>query len=388
MDESFDVVIAGGAIMGAMTAYFLASDPVFRGSIAVVERDPGFARASTTLSAASLRQQFSIPANIRMSRFGLQVLREAGERFGADVALGWDEGGYLMLASAAGLPVLQANHAVQQAEGADIALLDPAGLAARFPYLNVEDIAAGALGLSGEGWFDAHALLAAVRRTIRNLGVRLIEGEVTSVDRADGRIAAVGLADGRRLRCGALVNAAGPSAGRLALLAGVALPVAPRKRCVFVLHCRTPLPHLPLLVDPSGFYVRPEGAYLIAGMPPEHDPDAEGDFEVDWPLFEETLWPALAHRIPALEEVKAVRAWAGHYEMNLLDHNAVIGPHPEIANLYFINGFSGHGLQQAPAAGRAIAEWITHGRSVSLDLDAFGYRRIAQGRPYRELNII
>jgi len=188
----------------------------------------------------------------------------------------------------------------------------------------------------------------------------------------------------------ALVNAAGPRAGRVAAMAGIPLPVEGKKRCVFVVHCRTPIEKLPLLVDPSGFYIRPEGAYQICGAPPaeDNDPDADGDFEVDWSIFEENIWPNLAHRIPAMEELKVVRAWAGHYEMNLLDHNAVIGPHPEVGNFYFLNGFSGHGLQQAPAAGRAIAEWLVQGRSVSLDLDVFSYERIAAGRPHAELNII
>lgn len=390
MDGTYDVVIVGGAIMGTMTAYFLTLDPAFRGRVAVIERDPSFAHSSTTLSAASIRQQFSIPENIRMSRFGLEFLRAAKERLGAEVELGWHEGGYLLLASAAGEAVLRANHEVQEREGADIALLGPEALVARFPWLNVDEIALGAYGVSGEGWFDAHAFLAGARRMARRQGADLVTGEVAEIERSGDRVIAVRLADGRRLGCGALVNAAGPQAGRVAALAGIALPVEGRKRCVFVVHCRTPIERLPLLVDPSGFYIRPEGAYQICGAPPpeELDVDPGEDFEVDWSVFEEIIWPALAHRIPAMEQLKPVRAWAGHYEMNLMDHNAVIGPHPEVRNLYFINGFSGHGLQQAPAAGRAIAEWIVHGRSVSLDLDVFGYERIAAGRPYRELNII
>lgn len=389
MDETFDVLIVGGAIMGATAAYFLTHDPAFRGRVAVVERDPTFAYSSTTLSAASLRQQFSIPENIRMSLFGLEFLRSAKERFG-DVDLAWHEGGYLILASQAGLPILQANHRVQQAEGADIALLDPAAMKREFPWLNAEDLAAGAYGRSGEGWFDAHALLQAVRAAAKAQGAHFITGEVVAIAREGDRVTGATLADGRRLGCGALVNAAGPRGGRLAAMAGIELPVEGRKRCVFVVHCRTEIPKLPLLVDPTGFYIRPEGAYQICGAPPaeDNDPDADGDFEVDWSIFEEGIWPALAHRIPAMEELKVIRAWAGHYEMNLLDHNAVIGPHPEVTNFYFMNGFSGHGLQQAPAAGRAIAEWIVHGRSVSLNLDVFSYERIVAGRPHAELNII
>ncbi|MFT0860657.1 NAD(P)/FAD-dependent oxidoreductase [Ancylobacter sp. G4_0304] len=388
-DETYDVVIVGGAIMGAMTAYYLTRDPGFSGRIAVIERDPNFAQASTTLSAASLRQQFSIPENIRMSLHGLDFIRNVKAHLGEEVDLGWHEGGYLILASEAGLPILTANHAVQKAEGAEIALLSPQEMTARFPWLNVEGLAAGAYGLSGEGWFDAHALLAATRAAGKRQGATFITGEVTAIAREGARIIGVTLADGRRLGCGALVNAAGPRGGRVAGMAGIPLPVEGRKRCIFVLHCRTGLPNMPLLVDPTGFWIRPEGAYQICGAPePEEDRDPGEDFEVDWPLFEEVTWPNLAFRIPAMEEVKVVRAWAGHYEMNLLDHNAVIGPHPEVGNFFFMNGFSGHGLQQAPAAGRAIAEWIVHGRSVSLDLGVFGYERVAANRPHAELNII
>ncbi len=389
MDETFDVLIVGGAIMGATAAYFLTLDPAFRGRVAVVERDPTFAYSSTTLSAASLRQQFSIPENIRMSLFGLEFLRSARERFG-DVDLAWHEGGYLILASQAGLPILAANHRVQQAEGADIALLDPAAMKREFPWLNVEDLAAGRLWPLRRGLVRRPCAAAGRARGSEGAGRAFHHRRGGRAHPRGDRVTGATLADGRRLGCGALVNAAGPRGGRLAAMAGIELPVEGRKRCVFVVHCRTEIAKLPLLVDPTGFYIRPEGAYQICGAPPaeDNDPDADGDFEVDWSIFEEGIWPALAHRIPAMEELKVIRAWAGHYEMNLLDHNAVIGPHPEVANFYFMNGFSGHGLQQAPAAGRAIAEWIVHGRSVSLDLDVFSYERIAAGRPHAELNII
>jgi FAD-dependent oxidoreductase domain-containing protein 1 len=388
--EKFDVVIVGGAAVGSAVAYFLTHDLAFGGSIAVIERDPTYARASTTLSAASIRQQFSTPENIRMSRFGVTFFRELKERFGADADSGFREAGYLLLAGEPGRAILESNHRVQTSEGADIAFLEQGALSDEFPWLNVEDLAAGAWGRTGEGWFDAHALLTLLRKAARDKGASYIHGDVAGFARDGDRIAQVLLADGRRIDCGVVVNAAGPQGGDVAAMAGVRLPVEPRKRSVFVVACRETLSGMPLIVDPSGVWLRPEGQMFICGVSPDEDADprADGDFEVDYTQFDEIVWPALAHRVPAMETLKLQRAWAGHYDFNTLDQNAVIGPHPELSNFYFANGFSGHGLQQSPATGRAVAELIVHGRFASLDLSVFGYARIAGRRPLHELNVI
>lgn len=386
----YDIVIIGGAIAGSSVAYYLREEG-FSGSIALVERDSQFARAATTLSMASIRQQFSIPQNIRLSRFTLGLFHRLKEEFGPEADIGFREGGYLILASPEGLPVLEANHRTQVAEGADVVLEDAAALARRFPWMSVEGIAGGALGLSGEGWFDAHALLGLLRKALRARRVDTIAGEVAAVEREGDRVAAVTLKDGTRLGAGTVVNAAGPNAGAVAAMAGVALPVEPRKRTVFVFEARQAYADMPLLVDPSGIYVRPEGSvYLTGGAEPQQSdgPADPEDFEPRWNLFEEVVWPVLAERIPAFEAIKMTRAWAGHYDYNSLDQNAVIGPHPQVANFLFANGFSGHGLQQAPAVGKALAELIVHGAYRTIDCTAFGYERVRDNRPYRELNVI
>ena len=144
-----------------------------------------------------------------------------------------------------------------------------------------------------------------------------------------------------------------------------------------------------LTVDVSGVWIRPEGEFFITGTtPPEEEDIANPELNVDYSQFDETVWPTIAHRYPALEAVKLVRAWAGHYDYNTLDQNAIIGPHPEIGNFYFANGFSGHGIQQSPGAGRAVAELITHGRFISLDLSVFSFERVADGRPVVEQAVI
>lgn len=386
----YDIVIIGGAIVGSSVAYYLREEG-FSGSIALVERDPQFSHAATTLSLASIRQQFSIPENIRLSQFTLKLFRRLQETFGAEADIGFREGGYLILAGDNGLPILKANHEAQIAEGADIVLEDPEQLTHRFPWLSAEGISAGAYGRTGEGWFDAHALLMLFRKALRDKKIDFITADVTGIAREGNRVTGVSLDNGEKLEAGIVVNAAGPNAGKVAAFAGLALPVEPRKRNVFVFEAREKYADMPLLVDPSGIYVRPEGSvYLTGGAEPEegdHAPDP-ADFDVNWPLFEEVIWPALATRIPAFEAIKPTRAWVGHYDYNTLDQNAVIGPHPEVENFLFANGFSGHGLQQAPAVGKALSELIVHGGYRTVDCTAFGYSRVAEGRAFRELNVI
>ena len=386
----YDVVIIGGAIVGSSIAYYLREEG-YSGSIALVERDPQFTHSATTLSCASIRQQFSIPENIRLSQFTLALFRRLEQEFGEGADIGFREGGYLILAGENGLPILEQNHRAQMAEGADIVLEDAAALERRFSWLSTKGITAGAFGRTGEGWFDAHAMLMLFRKALRGKNIHFISQVVTGIERDGNRVTAVKLDNGDRLEAGTVVNAAGPSAGRVAAMAGLALPVEPRKRSVFVFEAMEKFADMPLLVDPSGIYVRPEGSvYITGGAEPEETdgPADPADFDPDWPLFEEAIWPVLATRIPAFEAIKPTRAWAGHYDYNTLDQNAVIGAHPEVGNFIFANGFSGHGLQQAPAVGKAIAELLVHGRYRTIDCSAFGYGRIAENRPFRELNVI
>jgi glycine/D-amino acid oxidase-like deaminating enzyme len=390
-DNRCDIAIIGGALAGTATAWHLARLG-FDGTIAVFERDPGFAQAATALSASGIRQQFSLAENIALSQRTLDFLRNASEHFGIETDIGFHQNGYLLLASGAGREALAANHAVQKQCGADVILLDPAALAEKFGWLNTGGIAAGSFGLTGEGWFDAMALLAAFRRSLKNHPrVSLLKGEVAAVDREGDRVKGLRLADGTGWRCGTAVIAAGPSSGAVAKMAGASLPVEPRKRSVFFFHAMDRFADMPLTVDPSGLYVRPEGDGYITGISPTPEEDGPADpqdFDPDWPLFEERIWPLLAERVPAFEAIKLQSAWAGHYDYNPFDRNALIGQVPGLAGLYAITGFSGHGVQQAPAAGEALAELILHGECRSTDCSAFAPQRVAAGRIFAERNII
>lgn len=387
-----DVLIVGGAAVGSATAYFLASQPSFKGSILVVEQDPTYARSATALSAASIRHQFSTPENIRLSQFGSSFLKSVGEHLSVDgeaPAIGFKERGYLFLATAQGLGILQSNHLTQCAENVDVSLLTPAQLQSRFPWLNVDDLSAGSLGNTGEGWLDAYALMQGFRRKALSLGVQYRQARVEALSRQGRLVTSARLSTGELVTCGTVINAAGTGATALAQSAGIELPVQARKRSIFYFTSSARLPTCPMVIDPTGAYFRPEGEGYLCGIAPSPEQDtACHDFEVQHSLFEEVLWPILAARVPGFEALRLQRSWAGHYDMNLLDHNAIVGAHPDVDNFLFANGFSGHGLQQSPAIGRALSELVTFGEFRTLQLGALGWARVIEGRPLREINVV
>ena len=384
------VLVVGGGVIGAATACFLASRHGLRAT--VLERDPSYRRASSALSASSIRQQFSTEVNIRLSQASLDFYRRIGDELAVDgegPEIGLTERGYLFLASDAGVDALRANHAVQRACGAEVSLLDRAALSARLPWLNLAGIAAGALGERGEGWFDGYAVLQAFRRKALALGVRFEHCDVGSIDCANGGVRGVVGVDGRRFDADVLLIAAGAWSAPLAAQLGFDLPVAARKRDVFVLSSPAELPRCPLVIDPSGVWFRPEGRGFIAGCPPRGDDFDDAPLEaIDHGLFDEVIWPTLAHRVPAFEALRATGAWAGYYEYNTFDQNGIVGRLPGCANAFVGCGFSGHGIQQAPALGRALAELIALGRYETLDLSPLSPLRIIDRRPLLERNVI
>lgn len=386
-----DVAIVGGGVVGSAAAYYLKKQG-FAGSVAIFEQDTTYQFGCTGRSVGGIRQQFSNPENIALSKFGLSLIRNLKQEFGPEADVFFREQGYLILASEAGLAQLAENHQLQIANGADNILLEGRELATRFPWINTEGLAAGCFGLSGEGFLDPYQLMSLLRKAATARGVTIVPQAVAAIETDDGKVTSLELANGDRFTCGALVNAAGTGAGRLAAMAGIDLPVGPRKRYVYLVDCpqATEAMHLsPLTVDISGIFCRPEGKHFITGSSPAaEDEPTEMNWDVDYNWFDESIWPGLAERMPAFEAIKVINAWVGHYDYNALDQNAVIGAHPGISNFYFANGFSGHGLQQGPAAGNAIAELITHGAYRAIDLTRLGFARIAKAEPLFEKNII
>lgn len=390
---SYDVVIIGGAVMGASTAFWLTRmQPGL--SVLVVEQDTSFARASTALSVASIRSQFSTSVNVAISRYGIEFVRDFQGHLGHDVgvpSLGFKENGYLFLShSAEGAALLAELAEMQRGQGAQTEVWTPEQTQARFPWLNVEDLAAASFGPRDEGWFDNMGLLSGFRAAAKLQGATFLTDEALGLEMTSGRVTGVMLKKTGLVACGQAVNAAGTRAAVVAGWAGLDLPVEPRKRTVFVIDAPNARhPDAPLLVD-TGFYLRPEQGtqWITATVPDADGPCAADDFEPDLHLFEDVIWEQLYHRAPGFDAVKVIRHWVGHYAYNTLDQNAILGPHPDVSNLFFMNGFSGHGLQQSPAIGRGIAEHMLTGGWKTLDLSDLSIDRVISGTPFAEKHVV
>ncbi|MFO1171747.1 MAG: FAD-dependent oxidoreductase [Hyphomicrobiaceae bacterium] len=389
MTSHYDIVIVGGGIVGSMTAYSLGQrDATLR--IAVIEADPTYARASTPKASGVVRHQFGAPENIRMCVESSKFFANAPELLAVDgepAPIGWGERGYVWLVPPDLIETVEGLRQIQIANGAAVDFLDRAALKARWPQFEVEAFGGGFAGAKGAGWLDPWALLQATKRKAIAQGVTFIADRVTGLTRNGRRIEAVTTASGRTLSCGHAVNAAGAlGASKVAAMAGVPLTIEQRKRCVFVVACRESMRRLPMTVHPkTGVWFRPEGSGFICGVAPKPEDDpATDDLTVDDALFEEIIWPTMAEIVPAFESLKVVSTYSCFYDFNPLDENAILGPPPELDNFMIATGFSGHGVMQAPATGRAIAELILDGRYTTLDLTRFGYDRITRGEALPE----
>ena len=395
--QSYDVIIIGGAIMGASTAWFLSDNADFNGSVLVVERDMKFENCSTTHTNSCMRQQFSADLNVRISQFAADFVKNIRSYMGGDERvpeLGIRSFGYMYLADNDGFAdILRENQQVQLQAGAATQLMTAEEIKAAYPFYNVDDIVLGSINLVDEGYWDGSAVNDWWRRQSRERGVEWIENEVVAINRnaAGTCVESVTLASGEVVFCGQLVNASGPRAARTAQMAGIDVPVEPRKRYSWIFKSEQPLEQdLPLTIDPSGVHVRENGGgtYQCGGHS-DYDPAVDfDDFAMDQSMWENHVWPILATRIPQFEAIKVQSEWGGHYAMNTFDHNAIMGPHTELSNFIFLNGFSGHGLQQSPAMGRGTSEWLTYGEYRALDLSPFNYERIPGNRPIIEKAII
>ncbi|MGB7286252.1 MAG: FAD-binding oxidoreductase [Salaquimonas sp.] len=393
---SYDVIIIGGAMIGSSIAWFLSSNPDFNGSLLVVEKDPTYEFCSTAHTNSCMRQQFSREINVRISQFAADFVKNFRNYMGKDPRVPdvpLQSFGYLYLAdNEEFVSTLKQAQKIQAACGAGTKHLTRDEIARDYPFYQLDDIIGANHNRIDEGYFDGNTLFDWWKRSAREHGAEYIHNEVVAInlnttkDNADSIV----LKSGEVVSCGKLINASGPRAARTAKMAGIELPVEPRKRYTFVFTAEKPLDRdLPLTIDPTGIHMRTDGANYLAGCKPDIDLAVDfDDFESDHSIWEEKVWPVLANRIPQFEAIKLVNSWVGHYAYNILDQNAILGPHSRVTNFIFANGFSGHGFQQSPAVGRGISELVLYGEFRELDLMPFSFARIERNEPFSEEAVI
>jgi len=380
----YDVVIVGGAVIGAASAYHLKTmEPSLR--IAVVERDPSYRHSSTVLSDGNVRIQFNLEENIRMSQYGLEALVDFGERMTVgdwtpDPAPRYQ--GNLFLSDGAHRQEAEIGLRRQLGLGCQVEWLDVAEIHRRFPAFEGNGYVGGTFGPL-DGSVDPTAVLQGYVRKSASLGVEYVTAEAVALTRSGSRITGVTLSDGIHMETPTVINAAGAWCAPLAATVQVELPVLPMMRTVYTIETSIDNAALPSVFLPSGLYVIPEtgGRFLVGWSLPD---DPVGfDFSFSREKFYEMIWPELGTQLPAFEALNLAGGWTGLYDVNTLDGNAILGEWPELAGFYLANGFSGHGFQQAHAVGRHLAELIL-GRKPSLDLSRMSPQRILDRQPLYE----
>lgn len=397
---SYDVVIVGGAMYGSSVAWWTAQNPDFDGSILVVERDPTYEFTSTSHTNSCMRQQFSNEVNVKISQFAAEFVKNFRDFFGGDERvpnIPIQSYGYMYLADNEEFSnTLKELQQIQQSLGSGTKHMSAEEIKRDYPFYNLDDIISGNHNLIDEGYFDGNTVFDWWKRSAREHGVEYVTNEVTAMglNNAGTKVETVTLKSGEVISCGKVINCSGPRAVVTSRMAGIEIPVEPRKRYTFIFDAEQPLDRdLPLTIDPTGVHMRTDGQYYLAGCPMSiggapDDPVDYDDFEQDHSLWEQHVWPIIATRIPQFEAIKLTNSWAGHYAFNTFDQNAIIGPHTKVENFIFVNGFSGHGFQQSPAMGRGVSELITYGEYRTIDLSSFGFDRIERGEKFVEKAVI
>jgi FAD-dependent oxidoreductase domain-containing protein 1 len=379
-----DIAVIGGGIVGSAVAYFLARTGR-AGTIAVIEPDPSYEFSATPAANGGIRQLFSLPENIRMAQYGLDFFADFHETLDLDV--GFRRRGYLFVSDDGDHAQMETNHRLQESLGARVDLLDSAGLAERFPSLNVADVAL-ATHSPDDAWINPHAALMGFCNKARALGVDYIKDRVADW-RADGGVARdVVLGSGATLAADSFVLAAGAWSAEIGAMIGLALPVEPMCRESHYFVTSNAIEPLPFIKTETHIAFGPEGEGYAGGLPDWNQP-AGFHLDPQPTRFEDEVWPMIAHRVPPLETLKLRRTWVGHYARNTLDLNAIVGRWDGGAdNVFMACGYSGHGIMHAPASALALTELMLDGAYSTLDISAFGYNRVAAGEPYRERGII
>lgn len=384
MRRTADVVVIGGGCMGVATAFFLARRGVR--NVVLLEREPQLGLGSTGRNAGGVRHQFSHEANVRLSLESIRFFERFEEEVGAPID--FHQHGYLfLLSTAAAFERFQRDAEMQRRLGVPVEVLGPEEAARLAPGVDVTGVV-GATFCRRDGIADPHGVTMGFARAAERAGVEILRGVEVKAIRLDGaRIAAVETPAGT-IATPIVVNAAGPYAGRIGAMVGVALPITPLRRHIFLARpaegARVPASRIMVIDFETSFYFHREGVHVLFGMA---DPAERPGFDVSvrWEFLNDVM-PVAVKRLPALAEASIVRAWAGLYEMTP-DAMPVIGPVPALEGFYVVAGFSGHGFQHSPAAGRLVADLVA-GRDPRFDLTPFAFERFARGRPDGERHVV
>lgn len=387
-----DVVIVGGGCMGAATAYYLTQHSA--GRVVLVERDAQLGTGSTGRNAGGVRHQFSDPANIALSRESIALFERFEDVVGTPIDF-WQDGYLFLLSSEASERQFAQSVALQRSLGLTVDWLTAAEAVALTAGLDATGVRAATF-CAADGIADPNGVTMGFAKAAQARGLTVLrDTEVTGIIVTHGRVSGVRTSSGD-IAAPVVVNAAGPWAGSVAALAGVTLPIVPERRHIFIAQPapgaswddaayagRTPRSRLMVIDFDTTFYFHREGAGLLFGM---SDPSERPGFDttVKWDFLPEVT-AAAVRRLPALGEAAVTHAWAGLYEMTP-DHNPVIGS-LGLDGLYAIAGFSGHGFQHAPAAGRLLAD-VMLGRDPHFDLAPFAFDRFAAGAAGGEHHVV
>ena len=386
MNESADVVIIGGGIVGSSVAYHLAEAGCT--NVLIIEREERQGMGSTAKSMGGVRAQFSTPINIRMSLYSIDLFSRFEEVTGH--TSGYKPHGYLFVATTQQhLDYLQNNLRQQQACGLKNAeMVTREDIVRTVPQLVADDVLGGSF-CPTDGFVDPYSVMTGFAKRARERGVRMwLETEVTGIDLKQARVAGLQTTRGY-VSTAVVVNAAGPWAAGVARLAGVDIPVEPLRRQIVKTESFAPLsPRLPMVIDmSSGFHFRPEGSSFLLAWP---DPEQTYGFRTDFDYgFIEKILTRAVNRVPVFAdvEVNPRRCWAGMYEMTP-DHHAIIGPAPDVEGMFLANGFSGHGVMHSPATGKIVSEMILNGKSSFADATMLRAERFAEGHLLEETAVL
>jgi len=377
---NYDLIIVGGGIMASSVAYNLYNDG-FTGEIAIFEKDRIYEHSSTPRSEGGIRQTFSTEVNIKLSQYSYQVYKNFEEDMKVDdepTLIDFRENGYLYLLNKRTMPVFKEIIKMQEALSVKVEVMNQEETKNFFPELNVDDLE-GAVFDPEAGNADPYSVLQSYVKKVKSFGATFIYEEIDTILTERAKVTGVKTVKGDTYNAPIIVNAAGPWAGDLSAKIGLEIPIKPLRRQLFTVDTAEKFSReIPFTFDPTGMHFRGERSKIVVGW--ATDFDYGYNFKLQKGFFEEEIWPLLADRSSHFERLKLEGGWTGLYDYNYVDHNAIISDHPSMKGYYIISGFSGHGFQQAPAAGKGLSELIRLGKFETIDISPLSVERFANNK--------